>query len=350
MISFEHAKNFAKNGDEVYFFTISSKSIGQKYSKQYEIFREKYSDRIRFIELNQPQRIREIYDIEPGENRMRWNVESIFYNQQLYEKLTTIREKFDVIFSYYILDAVFIPRDLVAKKALYLCGHPKERDDFQGSFLSIYDQVFAISRDTEKYWRPYFLKKIMIISTGVDTERFSRKFAKKHPEKRIEILYIGRLILRKNIDKIIMAFAKIREKYNANLTIVGAGPERDNLKDLARNARGVRFVGNTDTPEIYFANADIFISPSEYGEGLQGAILEAMSAECAIVATNTEINRELLDENRGFLCEANVDDISRKLEEAIKSSKREIGKNARKFVLKNYSWARKVKQLEGELK
>lgn len=65
MISFDHAVNFLKLNNEVYFFTISPKSIGLEYSNQFKKFYETYSDRVHIIEINQDEKIKYIYDIQP---------------------------------------------------------------------------------------------------------------------------------------------------------------------------------------------------------------------------------------------------------------------------------------------
>lgn len=341
MISFDHAINFLKLGFDVYFFTTSPKSIGLEYSSHFKKFYDNYSRKINIIEIEQNDRIKYIYDIEPGEDRCRWNVESIFYNQRLYEYLYKQNENYDIVFSYYNLDAVFIPRNLINKNILYLCGIPKQQNDFQGSFLSAYDKVIAISAEVKESWKKYCKDEIHIVSTGVDCERFSLKNFNKCKSKNINLLYIGRLIKRKNIDKIINAFEQIYDN-NIKLVIVGDGPDRKRLESISNN---VLFTGTVNDPEKYYKQADIFISPSAYGEGLQGAILEAMSCGLTIVATNTEVNRQLLADGRGFLVEPDVVSIMKGIEKAISANRFEIAKRNRKYILYDYAWNKKINEM-----
>ena len=79
MISFDHAANFLQLGHEVYFFTISPKSIGLNYSKPFKNFYDRFKDKVKFIEIKQDSKIKYIYSIVPGEDRCRWNIESIYY-------------------------------------------------------------------------------------------------------------------------------------------------------------------------------------------------------------------------------------------------------------------------------
>lgn len=344
LISFDHAINFIKLGDAVTFITINPDSIGLKRSDQYLNFCERFNDKIKIIEINQSKKITDIYEISPGENRCRWNIESIFYNQELYDFLILNGVSYDCILSYYNLDAVFIPKKLIKTNVLYLCGYPKQQDDYQGSFLSVYDKVFAISEETKNYWQKYRENEINIISTGVDFERFSIKDKQKHDK--IIILFVGRLIARKNVDKIIFAYEKLREKYNLELIVVGDGPERKYLESLSGD---VKFTGIISNTEKLYQMADIFVSPSEYGEGVQGTILEAMSTGLKIVATDSKINRVLLDQERGVIVESNIDAIVSGIEQAIKMDAQKTANKTRKYIMENYSWLAKTTEMRKDI-
>lgn len=347
MISFDHAINFLKLNNEVFFFTISPKSIGLKYSDQFKKFCKNYSDRIHIIEIAQAEKIKYIYDIQPGEDRSRWNIESIFYNQKLYEYIFNQRESYDVIFSYYNLDAVFIPKNLINKNILYLCGIPREQNDFQGSFLSVYDDVLAISDEVKESWKKYNKKDIKVISTGVDCDRFLLKNNENINSEEIVLLYVGRLISRKNVESIIYAFERLRNKYKMKLFIVGDGPNKKHLESISD---ACIFTGVVNDPENYYKQADIFVSPSQFGEGLQGTILEAMSCGLTIVATDTKINKQLLSNSRGFLVEPSVESIVNGIEKAIDTDRVEMAKKNRKYVLDNYSWLNKTREILEVLK
>ena len=340
MISLDHAINMLKLGNEVYFFTINPKSIDLDYSMQFKKFYDNYSNKIHFVEIEQDNKIKSIYNIQPGEDRCRWNIESIFYNQQLYNYIFYGKTKYDVIFSYYNLDAVFIPRELIDKNVLYLCGIPREQNDFQGSFLSAYDIVLAISKEVKESWKKYYNSEVKVLSTGVDCNKFTLKENSNNEE--ITLLYVGRLISRKNVDKIICAFKKLSKKYKIKLIIVGDGPDR---KRLEKKSKKCEFIGIVSDPENYYKKADIFVSPSEYGEGLQGTILEAMSCGLTIVATNTKINKKLLYNNGGFLVESNGESIIDGIEKAIIANRSKISKRNRKYVLSNYNWEKKVEEI-----
>lgn len=347
MISLDHAINLLHLGHEISFITILPKSINLNYSPQFEKFKKEYSEKINIIEIEQDKKIEYIYDIQPGEDRCRWNVESIFYNQKLYEYINYRRKKFDVIFSYYNLDAVFIPRKYIRKNVLYLCGIPKEQNDFQGSFLSAYDKVLAISNEVKQSWEKYCRYEIKVVSTGVDCNRFAPSITPRIHSNKKRLLYVGRLIERKNVDKIIYAYEQLKKDYELELTIVGDGPERKKLELIKSDCI---FTGTVSNTENYYRNADIFISPSVYGEGLQGTILEAMSSGMTVVATNTQINRQLLSDDRGYVIEPNLESIINGIKKALEISDSTKMLKNRTYILDNYNWQIKAKEILEELK
>lgn len=340
MISFDHAINLLKLGHEIYFFTILPSSINSDYSKQYKNFYTKFNDNIKFVELKQDERALYIYNIPPGEDRSRWNIESIFYSQKLYEYINKEKSIYDLIFSYYILDSIFSSPKYIKNNFLYLCGIPKNQNDFQGSFLSVYDKIIAISEEVKESWKKYSKNDIFVVSTGVDSKRFS--LDNRTYSNQIRLLFIGRIIERKNVDLIIDAYEMLKSKYNLSLTIVGDGPK---LNDIKKKNTDAIFTGVVDNPESYYKNADIFITPSKHGEGLQGTILESMCSGLIVVATSTKINKKLLGNKRGVLVSPDIDSIIKGLNKAINLDRKKICKNNREYVINNYDWIVKCKEI-----
>lgn len=349
LISFDHAANMVKLGNHVSFFTIKPQSVGLSYSKQYKTFFEQYNGNIKFVELDQDSKARDIYSVTPGEDRCRWNIESIFYNKVLTERLIRDGKIYDAMLSYYNLDAVYTPNKFILKNVLYLCGTPKYRDDFQGSFLSVYDRVIAITEEVKQYWQIYRKDNINVVSTGVNCERFVPLDEKVNTKTNlIKLLYVGRLISRKNVDKIIYAVKELSKTIPVLLTIVGDGPERNNLEELAGDLR-IEFKGVVSEVEEYYKSADIFVTPSAFGEGVQGTVLEAMSSGLIIVATDTAANRVLLKDGRGVLIEPTEDGVVRGVKEALTLDRQKLANDVRKYIVDNYNWLEKTRQIQEEI-
>lgn len=101
------------------------------------------------------------------------------------------------------------------------------------------------------------------------------------------ILYAGQLVERKRIDLIIESIADLPEstRETAHLTVIGEGPERDNLERLA-GSLGVSAefkprMSHEELRELYTRTC-IYAQMSRL-EGHPKTVLEAMAAGCAVV-------------------------------------------------------------------
>jgi len=98
----------------------------------------------------------------------------------------------------------------------------------------------------------------------------------------------GRLTRQKGFDILIEALAILRREADAEVWIVGAGPERDALAALARRlgvGDHVRLVGFRPNPFPFMAAADVFVLPSRF-EGFGNVVVEAMACGTPVVAVN----------------------------------------------------------------
>ncbi len=111
------------------------------------------------------------------------------------------------------------------------------------------------------------------------------------------ILTIGRLRVQKSIDTLLLATATLAAQIrNLQVLIVGEGPLEEELKSRSGQlgiSSFVRFCGSTNTPETYYAAADVFVLPSVF-EGLPTVILEAFRSSLPVVASNIDGNTELI--------------------------------------------------------
>jgi glycosyltransferase involved in cell wall biosynthesis len=113
---------------------------------------------------------------------------------------------------------------------------------------------------------------------------------------RPRIIYVGRLSPEKNLPTLVEAVARLRRP--ARLVLVGAGPDEPRLREQARVAgvdadfRGV--VDQVALPAVY-READVFVLAS-FTEGHPKALLEAMSAGLACVASSCDGNRSIIDD------------------------------------------------------
>ncbi len=91
------------------------------------------------------------------------------------------------------------------------------------------------------------------------------------------VLFVGRLQARKRVDWLLRACAQMSP--SPRLIIVGDGPERKTLEDLARQIYPqARFVGarSGDALTPYFAQADLFVLPGTGGLAVQQAMAHGL--------------------------------------------------------------------------
>lgn len=103
------------------------------------------------------------------------------------------------------------------------------------------------------------------------------------------LLSVGRLHEVKQFDRLIAAFASIKDKHTDwSLTIVGDGPMKSALEQLGRDLDlGGRLYlpGYVKSPYEMFMQADLFVMSSRI-EGFPNALCEAMACGLPVIATD----------------------------------------------------------------
>ncbi|MCW9059104.1 MAG: glycosyltransferase [Gammaproteobacteria bacterium] len=124
------------------------------------------------------------------------------------------------------------------------------------------------------------------------------------PEVRnIKLVAIGNLTPTKGVRDIIDAISTI--KSSVTITIVGDGPERDNLENQARSLGledKITFLGACDPekiPGILCAHDALILA--SHSEGRPNVVIEAMAAGRAVLASMLPGVRELIDDHKNGL-------------------------------------------------
>ncbi len=102
------------------------------------------------------------------------------------------------------------------------------------------------------------------------------------------VLGVGRLSEQKDFSTLIKAFAQVRQHRAAHLLILGVGPERQALSELAASLgvkADVDFLGFVNNPHAYMKQSDVFVLSSKW-EGLPNVLIEAMAVGTPVVSTN----------------------------------------------------------------
>lgn len=127
------------------------------------------------------------------------------------------------------------------------------------------------------------------------------------------VCFIGRLVKEKGILDLLESCKYV--KNNIKLLIIGellqGDRDRQTIYEIEKykDNKDIKFLGNVDNIQEILYISDIFCLPS-YREGMPRSIIEAMSMECAIIATNIRGSREeVLDGKTGYLVDVNSPEI-----------------------------------------
>lgn len=182
----------------------------------------------------------------------------------------------------------------------------------QRRLLSGIDRTFAVSGCLKKdLAREIGLpeSRISVVYNGVDLQRFEANRAQFRGAGRGELVIgaVGRLVEVKNFSLLLRAFATLRQTCQTRLLIVGEGPMRGSLQQVADQlgvAAQVHFAGHSEDIPALLRQMDIFVLPS-CSEGLSNTLMEAMASGVAVVASNVGGNPELVsDDITGLLFES----------------------------------------------
>jgi glycogen(starch) synthase len=207
-------------------------------------------------------------------------------------------------------------------------------------------------------------EKIQVSYNGVDPDKYNpstvtpdqiRKIRAKYDVKDDEemILFIGRLVGVKGVDKLIMALPHILQKNpKAKLVIVGSGDLQEYLMNLVKVTKMSDFVKFRFEfiPEeeriLHYAACDVAVFPSFY-EPFGIVVLEAMAMERPVVVGGAGISgmREIVvccgDEQCGYHIDPNnPSDIAWGINSVLENAdkKKWLGKNGRKRVQNEFTW------------
>jgi glycosyltransferase involved in cell wall biosynthesis len=192
--------------------------------------------------------------------------------------------------------------------------------------------------------------RIEIIPNGVDVEKYDEVKAEKSDRPRV--IYVGRLIGYKHVDDLLLAFSRL--DLDAELYIVGEGPERKNLEALVRELRidhKVAFTGFVDERKKIelLKSSHVLVLPSTT-EGFGIAVLEAMAARVPAIAADIPALHELVKdgENGLFFKPRAIDDLKTKLKLLLKDGalRDKFSKCGYDLVGEEFTWGRVTEKNE----
>jgi len=196
------------------------------------------------------------------------------------------------------------------------------------------DKVIAVSEFTKNDILKYigkYEKKISVVYEAADAKFLNEPAAeqiaemkKRHKINKEYILFIGFLEPRKNLERLLSAYAMIKDYVDHDLVIVGGYGwwyERTLLKvkDLGIAER-VIFTGYVDDSELplFYRGAAVFAFPSLY-EGFGIAALESVFSDTPVLASNDTALPEILGNAAEYADPYDTDGIASAMLRLLKS-------------------------------
>jgi L-malate glycosyltransferase len=214
------------------------------------------------------------------------------------------------------------------------------------------DAITAVSNNLrEETLRNFKItKEIEVIYNFVDVKRFNKKpieaFRKAiAPSGEKILMHASNFRKVKRVEDVVKIFANVHAKMPAKLLLVGDGPERPVMENLARELNvqdDVRFLGKQEQMEEILAISDLFLLTSDY-ESFGLSALEAMAAHVPVVSTNAGGLPEINEHGKtGFMSDvADVEAMSQFAidllsdEEKLKTMKEQAFQHAQAFDIEN---------------
>ncbi|MGH8269493.1 MAG: glycosyltransferase family 4 protein, partial [Steroidobacteraceae bacterium] len=167
------------------------------------------------------------------------------------------------------------------------------------------------------------------------------------------VLWVGQIESRKNVKRLLRAFAEVAGEFPHQLVIAGEQrwSTREELSEVAalgleKRIQFLGWVAHTDLPAIYRL-AELFAFPSLY-EGFGIPLVEAMACGCPILTANTCAPPEVVD-GAGYLVDPyDVGAIAAGLRRTLSDSALRTAMIARGLErAKDFSWEKCAREVLG---
>lgn len=274
----------------------------------------KLGHEIHFISYSFPVRL-DVHDKNIFYHEVRVNSYPLFkyppYESALTSKLVDVIrfEKLDVLHLHYAIphaSAAHMAQQILKQEGIYIpfitTLHGTDitlvgKDPFFKPIITYSinqsDAVTTVSQSLKEETYEYFDIKngIDVIPNFICVENkvFSIERDKYAKKDEFILCHVSNFRKVKRIQDVIKTFAKVREKVNCKLIMVGDGPERDTMEMLCRDlgtCGDTIFTGTLNNTAEILSIADIFLLPSET-ESFGLAALEAMAVGVPVISTNT---------------------------------------------------------------
>lgn len=183
---------------------------------------------------------------------------------------------------------------------------------------------------------------------------------KEEKNKSVSVVFARRLVEHRGTHLFVEAILPVLEKYpDLKVTIAGTGPDEGWMKEKLSSYKDVHFTSFKAGESIDFHKQfDIAVVPTKGSEGTSLSLLEAMSAGCAVIATNIGgMTNIILDEYNGLMISPDVNELKAAIVHLIENKELRafLSRKAQETVRKSFSyekwknsWIKVIQAIEKE--
>lgn len=237
-------------------------------------------------------------------------------------------------------------KKITTLRNIFFIDYPQKFGLFKGFAMSIlnlfyvsrFDVIVTCSFSIYNFYKTIINKnKLIAIQNGISVNQSSEIFQKNINLNNKNFLYVGSLIKRKNIDKMIKFFLALPLK-NKKLTLVGDGPLRLKTTKKYINQSNIIFKGFKTNVNNFYQDSNYFISLSK-SEGLPNALLEGLLNNLPCIVSNIGPHKEVLEvfpEKSYFIYNGNSSKEIKRFHDFLNYNENNTF-NLRSIVEKNFS-------------
>lgn len=184
------------------------------------------------------------------------------------------------------------------------------------------DEVIVLSKNMQQYFLDNYNRQTAYIPNGIPENKKLKPnliLDKYGLTEQSYILFLSRIVPEKGLHYLIDAYNQLNT--DKKLVIAGASSNTNeyynSIVEKAKDNPNIIMTGfvSGDLLNELYTNAAVFVLPSEI-EGMPLVLLEAMSYDIPILASNIPENTEIIGKENTFITQ-NVPDLKKRLEEIL---------------------------------
>ncbi len=195
-------------------------------------------------------------------------------------------------------------------------------------------------------------RKIEVIQNFVDTNKYqprvksemcSHFLQRLAPKGEKILMHTSNFRPVKRVPDVVRIFAQVRKEIDCRLVLIGDGPDRHRVEELARELeveKDIVLLGKQEVVADLLCSADVFLLPSE-SESFGLAALEALSCGVPAVTSDAGGLSEVVTQGETGFCEpvGNVDAMTQRVLTILTDKELHgmMARKARERVLENFT-------------